>query len=157
MRFKPGVAVTPAYDELTEAERCEALARVMGWTNRSFKYSSSVFPTTEIKWAPPGVEIRSSGQGRDDQSRKREIHICPPNPYRIAADHWALREWFAAEGGKVSIAMNDLVHDWSVAVILGEFTGYREDESEVVFDRNSHAAEVAAINEAIGRLMGCWS
>lgn len=129
-----------AFTDMTEAERCEALARVQGWTLAG-------------NMAVPNGWWVQTGMGIDLDEQRPDW----PNPFRVPADHWALREWAdgqgilaVAYGGNISLDTKPRL--FVAAKRLGETDALSRE-----FDSFDYPAQVAAEVEAIGRLVGAWA
>ena len=129
---KNPVTDTPAYDSLSEQQRCELLARAMG-----------------RHYEPPDNMIEMSG---DFAANPRP---SDPNPFAIANDFRALRRWVDGKRFELYIAetSNAPSGEKRRAVIL--WAG--QTPRQVVFPLLDYDAECEATAKVIGLVLGLWA
>ena len=125
---KNPVTDTPAYDSLSEQQRCELLARAMG-----------------RHYEPPDNMIEMSG---DFAANPRP---SDPNPFASANDYRALRLW--ADGKKCSLEIDNMKKDNMATWLMDTGDGM---DSEF-YSHNDYDAECHAIIKALGLVLGLWT
>ena len=118
----------PAYDSLSESERCELLARVMGWTA----------PAGDA-WLPPSGAAKRG--------------FACPNPFTSAADYRALRLWADDQGYELATHIKLTVPSELQLRWVRPAGG---TSPNIGCRRKNYDAECRAVIKALGLVLGIW-